>query len=231
MDFCLHLIAATLLGSLIGMERQWHQRFAGLRTNALVAAGAAAFTGAALSQAGGGAPAPMLGQIISGIGFLGAGVIFKEEFNVRGLNTAATIWCSAAVGMLAGLSLLPEAAETAGAVLVINLAFRPLVRMLSERAPGQDSEILTVYTLHCLCGKKQEARLRQLLLRSAGDFQLALKSLHSAAGAGTSLEISAELSMLGRNDRHIEDLASRLSLDASVRSVRWEATKTASPLE
>ncbi|PLK80960.1 magnesium transport protein MgtC, partial [Klebsiella pneumoniae] len=89
-----HLLAAMLLGALIGAERQWRQRMAGLRTNALVATGAAVFILSAMS-ASPDSPGRIAAQIVSGIGFLGAGVIMRDGMNVRGLNTAATLWCSA----------------------------------------------------------------------------------------------------------------------------------------
>ena len=93
------LVTAFLLGGLIGVERQWRQRTAGLRTNVLVALGAAAFVDL------GGRVAPtnpqVIAYVVSGIGFLGAGVIMKEGAQVRGLNTAATLWSTAAVGAFA----------------------------------------------------------------------------------------------------------------------------------
>ena len=91
-----HLLAAMLLGALIGAERQWRQRMAGLRTNALVATGAAVFILSAMS-ASPDSPGRIAAQIVSGIGFLGAGVIMRDGMNVRGLNTAATLWCSAGI--------------------------------------------------------------------------------------------------------------------------------------
>src|SRR5580704_4199752 len=97
----LNLIIAVLLGGAIGFERQWRQRLAGLRTNTLVSLGAAIFV-VFESQFTDTSPTQVAAQVVTGIGFLGAGVIWKEGVNVRGLNTAATLWCSAAVGLLAG---------------------------------------------------------------------------------------------------------------------------------
>jgi putative Mg2+ transporter-C (MgtC) family protein len=97
----LNLLVAACLGAAIGLERQWRQRLAGLRTNTLVALGAAIFVTNSRGVSDDEGAARMAAQVVSGIGFLGAGVIFKEGLNVRGLNTAATLWCSAAVGLLA----------------------------------------------------------------------------------------------------------------------------------
>jgi putative Mg2+ transporter-C (MgtC) family protein len=129
--FVLHLAGATALGALVGLERQWRQRMAGTRTNALVAAGASAFVMAgSLLGDDPSASGRVASYVVSGVGFLGAGVIFKDAGSVRGLNTAATIWCSAAMGVLAGLNSLHLAAIVAAAVLLTNIALRPLAYKL-----------------------------------------------------------------------------------------------------
>src|ERR1700688_2146448 len=92
---------ALALGSVIGFERQWRQKIAGLRTNALVALGACGFVVFSF-MTGEGDPTRVASQVVTGIGFLGAGVILREGVNVHGLNTAATLWCSAMVGTFTG---------------------------------------------------------------------------------------------------------------------------------
>src|SRR5580693_4842169 len=101
--FAVRLIVALLFGALIGAERQWRQRMVGLRTNALVAAGAAMFVMMGGLIAGDGSQGRVAAYVVSGIGFLGGGVILKDGMSIRGLNTAATLWCTAAIGTLAGL--------------------------------------------------------------------------------------------------------------------------------
>ncbi|MBD3343810.1 MAG: MgtC/SapB family protein [Chitinivibrionales bacterium] len=106
-DAAIRIVFASLLGALIGLERDMHGRSAGLRTHILVAMGAAVFTiisvniacsaGTSVSD-----PARIAAQIVTGIGFLGAGVILKDGANIRGLTTAACLWIAAAVGMTAG---------------------------------------------------------------------------------------------------------------------------------
>ena len=91
---------ALALGSVIGFERQWHQKMAGLWTNALVALGSCGFV-VFSSMVGEGDPTRVAAQVVTGIGFLGAGIILREGINVHGLNTAATLWCSAMVGTFA----------------------------------------------------------------------------------------------------------------------------------
>ena len=99
-DFALRLAVGVGCGALIGFERQWRARTAGLRTNALVAGGATLFVLYSVATEDS-SPTRVASYVVSGIGFLGGGVILREGFNVRGLNTAATLWCSAAVGVLA----------------------------------------------------------------------------------------------------------------------------------
>ena len=114
----INLAMATLMGACIGFERQWRQRMAGLRTNTLVAIGAASFVifeGLFPDDA---SPTRVAAQVVSGIGFLGAGLIFREGLNVRGLNTAATLWCSAAIGVLAGGGYLLYATVATGSAAI-----------------------------------------------------------------------------------------------------------------
>jgi len=133
----INLAAAVALSAVIGFERQWHNRLAGLRTNTLVALGAATFVVFSDIVPGEGSPTRIAAQVVSGIGFLGAGLIFREGWSVRGLNTAATLWCSAAVGVLAGAGYL--AAVATSFVTFINLLLRPIVRVIN-RQPLSTSE-------------------------------------------------------------------------------------------
>ena len=107
--FAIRLGLALILGAFIGAERQWRQRMAGLRTNALVAAGAAMFVMLTALTATADDSFRVAGQVVSGIGFLGAGVILRNGLNITGLNTAATLWCSAAIGTLAGYGMYGSA--------------------------------------------------------------------------------------------------------------------------
>lgn len=120
-DYLARIGCAFLMGTLIGVERQYRQRNAGLRTNILVSVGAAAFTVLSYSMtSGSGDPSRVAAQIVSGIGFLGGGLILKDGFTVRGLNTAATIWCSAAYGTLSGVGFYKESAILVICVLVTH---------------------------------------------------------------------------------------------------------------
>src|ERR1700679_4159840 len=94
--FIFHISVALLLGVVIGVERQLRQHTAGLRTNALVALGAALFVSLSTLMNDSNSPTRIASYIVSGLGFLGGGVIVREGFTVKGMNTAATLWCTGA---------------------------------------------------------------------------------------------------------------------------------------
>jgi putative Mg2+ transporter-C (MgtC) family protein len=146
---------ALLLGAAIGFERQWNQKTAGLRTNALVALGASGFV-VFSTLVGEGDPTRVAAQVVSGIGFLGAGIILREGINVHGLNTAATLWCSAMVGTFAGGGYWRPSIAAAAFVIVTNPLLRPLIWHLNRRAPiFGDAE--THYSIEITCRGAEEA--------------------------------------------------------------------------
>jgi putative Mg2+ transporter-C (MgtC) family protein len=149
LEFAVRLAVGMACGVGIGLERQWRQRLAGLRTTALVATGACLFV--ILSDVHSAAPSAdrISAQIVSGIGFLGAGVILRDGLGIRGLNTAATLWCAAAVGALAGAGFFLFAAGGAAAVILANLFLRPLARRVDRRA-GRPGGEAAPCVAHCL---------------------------------------------------------------------------------
>lgn len=121
LDFAFGLIAAVVFGSMIGLERQLRSHPAGLHTNALVALGSAAFVMAGVLVGDASGPARVAGQVVTGVGFLCAGVIMHQGVTVRGINTAATVWCASAVGVLAGLGLILWSAVVTGLIVFANI--------------------------------------------------------------------------------------------------------------
>jgi len=221
--------AALALGALIGVERQWRQRMAGLRTNALVALGAALFVlfGVLLGHASGVDPTRIAAYVVSGIGFLGAGVILRDGVNVRGINTAATIWCSAAVGVLAGGGYVVEAIIGAILVVAAHAFLRPVARRIDRIPATEESEVETVYTFRAVCRSADEAHIRALVVQALTRDEFVLRAVRSEdLEAGSELvEVEAELQRFGRDDVALESAVSRLSLEPSVTSVSWNAVE------
>lgn len=221
----MNLLAAFTLGGLIGFERQWRQRLAGLRTNTLVALGAATFVVFAAQFPSEGSPTRVAAQIVSGIGFLGAGIIFKEGLNVRGLNTAATLWCSAAIGVLCGSGFYALAGIATTFVIAVNLLLRPLVQLI-ERQPLTTTELESRYAISIICHGEAEAHVRALLLRDIGT-ALHIQELESVNIEDTNrVEVSATVRADERQDRLMEQIIGRLSLEPRVTAARWRFEAT-----
>ena len=137
-EFTIRLLVALFAGILIGIEREWKKKPAGIRTNTMVSTGAALFVLLAFKiaeQAGLQTDVGrVIGQVVTGIGFLGAGIIFKDGGDIHGLTTAATIWCSAAIGCIAGAGYFVEAAIGTAAIIFVNFLLNPLDKWLEKRA-------------------------------------------------------------------------------------------------
>jgi putative Mg2+ transporter-C (MgtC) family protein len=212
---------ATLMGAVIGFERQWRQRMAGLRTNTLVAIGAASFVIFEGLFPDDGSPTRVAAQVVSGIGFLGARIIFREGLQVTGLNTAATLWCSAAVGLLAGSGHPMHAALATGFVVLVNLILRPLVRIIN-RQPIAQTETDFHYRVRVVCRNPEEAHVRALLLQSTSNGQLSLRRLESTdLEDGGRVEVIAQLTAHAKNDAILEQVVGRLSLEPTVSAASW----------
>ncbi|MFF4606486.1 MgtC/SapB family protein [Streptomyces sp. NPDC001339] len=214
-------------GAIIGLERQWRARMAGLRTNALVAGGSALFV--LLSQYGFVAATSTTGydgsrvaaQIVSGIGFLGAGVIMRDGLSVRGLNTAATLWCSAAVGALAGTGLYVVAGLGTAGVVGANTLLRPLARGL-DRGTRAGAEVATDYRFEVVCTEPEEAHVRTLVVQGVTRPGFLLRSVRSQdAEMPGKVIVAAELTTERRDDSLLEEAVSRLSLEPAVSAVSW----------
>ena len=225
--FALRLLLAIAMGALVGLERQWRQRMAGTRTNALVAAGAAAFVMCGLLLDNDpSARGRIVSYVVSGVGFLGAGVIFKEGGNVRGLNTAATIWCSAAIGALSGLGSLNLALVLAAAVLLTNMVLRPLAYRLHPVLP-EATPVETLYEIRVACRVSGAAHVRSLLLSTINNLPVTLQSIHGEHDAAEDqTHIRAEVMTAGRNNEALEQVVMRLSMEDDVSNLSWSVVQS-----
>jgi len=138
-DLVWRLLLAAGLGAAVGLEREYRQKPAGLRTNILIAVGSALFTVMSVSLTGGGGdPSRIAAQIVTGIGFLGGGAIMRNRDSVHGMTTAATIWVNAAIGVAAGAGQYALATFTAALTLVVLVVLPPIERYFERRAGWPD---------------------------------------------------------------------------------------------
>lgn len=150
-QFVAPMALALLLGSFIGVERQWHRRLVDLKTNALVSLGACLFMLVTKSADGYSEPVRMAAQIVVGVGFIGGGLLFKDAGQTRGINTAATLWCCAAVGTLCGLERSTEAWGATVIILLANTLLRRVAQFLNLKMGVSDHLTQAIhFELTCL---------------------------------------------------------------------------------
>ncbi|HHH3376135.1 TPA: MgtC family protein [Morganella morganii] len=218
--YLLNLLAALALGALIGAERQWRQRMAGLRTNALVAVGAAVFILSSVTTSPD-SPGRIAAQVVSGIGFLGAGVIMREGMNIRGLNTAATLWCSAGIGVLCGLGEFGPAVTAALVILCANILLREAAQRINARPVIHATDLVQDYKIRAVCHEKDEILVRTVILQALNGSHVRLHSLSSADTSDGKLEVYAEVRATPAEQKEIEGIVCRVSLERSVSAVNW----------
>lgn len=218
----LNMFTALACGAVIGSERQVRQRMAGLRTNALVALGAASFVTFSGLFPDEVSPTRVAAQIVSGIGFLGAGIIFRDGFNVHGLNTAATLWCSAGVGMMAGAGAWEFALLLTAMVVFVNLGLRPLVKWL-KRHTMAGVPMVRAYRVLVTVAEADESRVRAMILRTLSLGGLHLSEIGVSVGEdGRGLALSATVTAEGAGELALEQAVHRLAAEPGLVRVRWE---------
>lgn len=208
-------------GALIGVERQIRQRKAGLRTNALVALGAAAYMVLSMLVQGDMSPSRIAAQVVSGIGFLGAGIIFRDGFNVHGLTTAATLWCSAAVGLLAGGGHWQFALVATGMVVFVNFGLRPLVQWMKRRLQARAPEG-RAFRVAVSVPEPHEGATRSLMLRTLSLGGLHLSEIEMRRDAEGAVTLAATVMGEGVADAVLEQAVQRLAAEPGLSRVRWE---------
>ena len=220
-DTAISLSAAFILGGLIGLERQYRQRTAGLRTNILVALGAAIFVDAANRLTGHDGAVHVMAYVVSGIGFLGAGVIMREEGNVRGINTAATLWASGA----AGADLIFEASLATLFILAANTLLRPVVTFINRQPLDTDSVEVTNSVYIITPKHAQKHALRQFIntLEDAG-YQTQDVEVHQFGS--DDVEIQAVLTASAVDGDEMDELIAKIADQEFVTQAFWSPSTT-----
>jgi putative Mg2+ transporter-C (MgtC) family protein len=219
-DSLISFFSAFLLGALIGAERQYRQRHGGLRTNALVAVGAAAFVDIGMHLNGNVGATQIIAYVVSGVGFIGAGVIMKQEGNVWGLNTAATLWCSAAVGACAGADLAVEAIVLTAFVLSGNTLLRPIVNAIN-RAPMNEETTEASYEVRMTTHADRLNEARELLTEQLESANYPVREIEIVERDPETIELVAKLQGTSANRQELERVVSALSAQALTQHASW----------
>lgn len=217
--FIIRLTICFVLSILIGLERQLRHRMVGLRTNVLVCIGAFLFVylsfGINVSD-----QTRIAAQVVSGIGFLGAGVILRDGNKIKGLNTAATLWCVAAIGTLCASGLVIEATIGTLFVLLSNIILRLVSLSLMEKVKASSKE---KYTIRINCKKEKEEKVRKNFAKTIDNNYLVLDRLERSEI--TEEEIKLKAIMITSTPSKVEMVINKISTDPGVVSISWEHEK------
>jgi len=214
---------ALLCGLLIGLERQWWQHPAGLRTNALISLGAALFASLSTLIEHESSPTRVAGQIVTGIGFLAGGVILRDGLTVKGLTTAATIWCTAAVGTLSGCGFLFYAFISTICVLFLNVVMHPLSQWIDKHSKKRTTQEQR-YQLLATCTVESSALARMMIIQYFQSQQLlTLQSItQKDAKESGHVQILGVFVSADKCDSALENMMAMMNMEKGVNEVRWE---------
>lgn len=220
LDFSIRILSAILFGFMIGVERQLTGHPAGIQTNILVCLGSCIFV--LVSQILSASDMTRIAsQVVTGVGFLGSGIIFKDGVNVRGINTAATIWCAAAIGVLTSTGVILYAFIATVAIVLINIAFKQTAGITTTFSKSAGTE--TYYKITVTCAESQSGYIRSMILNQISGSRLTLTDLKSSDAIGDKVEIVARLICRGRRrDDFVEKAVALISKEQSVSSIEWE---------
>lgn len=218
-NFTFHVILSLVLGFSIGLERQLTGHTAGIRINVLICMGTCFFVQFPL-LAGSDQVFRVGSSIISGVGFLCSGVIFKENASVKGINTAATLWCTAAIGILSSTSKYILAIIATAVLITSNLILRPLARKI--KPIGLDDETERKYRISITCDERAEWEIRELLININVCKSLFLSNLESGDVVGEKVEVIADFTSTGKpKDNILESYVGKALKNEKVLGAGW----------
>lgn len=217
-SFIIRIFVCFILSFIIGLERHLRGRAIGLRTNVLVCLGAFLFVSMAINV-----PTKdevrMAAQVVSGIGFLGAGVILRDGTNIRGLNTAATLWCNAAIGVMCASGLLVEAAIGTFLILLSNIFLRYLSRNLIKNNFVEKSN--KNYIIKVVCNDDKELSIRSIIMQYVERLGLVLNHMESKDVDTDKTKLYATITSVNEINT-IEKLIGKITIEPGVSSVGFK---------
>lgn len=204
-----------VLGFVIGIERQYRRKIAGVRTITLVAIGSFLFVSISRLTSGNDITR-IAAQVVSGIGFLGAGVILRDGANVKGLTTAATLWCSAAVGTLIALDFIIEACIGVFFIVFSNVFLRFISRKMMIK---NSDKYISYYNLVVTCDKEKELIVKNMLIQRFNNSDNSIKNFYTDYNDKT-IKISAVFEIVGSSS-FIDNLINKLCIESGVSMVEY----------
>lgn len=221
-EFLLRILLCFVISFCIGLERQWRRRVIGLRTNVLVCVGSFLFVTFSV-QTNANDISRVAAQVVSGIGFLGAGVILKDGANIKGLNTAATLWCNAAIGTLCAAGLLIEAITGGALILFANIILRFIAQKMNLKS--KDTKYKD-YRLKVICDEDKEFVIRTLISQSVNEKYMLLTNMENNDLEDDKVKIYATFQIATDKTNQMEELINRIVMEPGVTSSGWKKLET-----
>ena len=217
-DFLIRIVVCFLLSIAIGIERQYRHKMVGLRTNVLVSLGAFMFNWVTFASVGND-HTRIAAQVVSGIGFLGAGIIMKDGNNIKGLNTAATLWCVAAIGLLTSSGLLLEACFGTLMVLFSNIILRFISITIMDKVKNNQRETCI---LKISFEKENEEYIRELIFNFINSNSLKIASLNKLIKNNI---VELKIMIVTSRIKLLETYLNKLMLETTINSLLFEHKK------
>lgn len=215
--FIIRILFCFILSMLIGLERQYRHKTVGLRTNVLVSLGAFMFVCMSFNV-NTNDTSRIAAQVVSGIGFLGAGIILKDGDRVKGLNTAATLWCVAAVGVLTACGMLIEASIGTLFILISNILLRILSQKIMNKVKIQEE-----CTLDIKCEANEEKTIKNLIIRLTNRYDLTIKKFDKFISDKN--EINLKINIVSSDKLYFDEITKIITTSANINSLFIEHSK------
>lgn len=225
--FAIRLFIAAGLGILIGAERQLTKHRTGILTNVIVCVGSFAFTAFSyLAKDGSSDVTRIAAQIVSGIGFLGAGVIISDGTKIKGINSAASIWASASVGILCCLDRWWFAAMVAGTIVLAHIVIHPITEFITKKQEynkGKSDKLETFYRISIVCSEENADEIKKNIIEYFRELDdVLLRNLEMSDVDGGNVKVRAEISTKRKNNELVEHIITHVGKHEDIISTGWK---------
>ena len=215
--FIIRILFCFILSILVGLERQYRHKTVGLRTNVLVSLGAFMFVSMSFNTVTSDTTR-IAAQVVSGIGFLGAGIILKDGNRVKGLNTAATLWCVSAIGILTASGMIIEATIGTSFILISNILLRIISNKIMDKIKTNESCILDIK-----CETNEEKTIKNLIIRLTNKYNLNIKKFEKFKTSDE--EINLKVNIISSDKVYFDEIAKVITTSSNINSLYIEHNK------
>ena len=216
-NFIIRITICFILSILVGIERQYRHKTVGLRTNVLVSLGSFMFVSVSFNSLDSDYTR-IAAQVVSGIGFLGAGVILRDGNRIKGLNTAATLWCVAAIGVLTAFGLIIEAAIGTLFILLSNILLRLISHKIMNKVKTQENCVIEI-----ICDKDEERIIRNLIIKLTNKYNLTMKGFQKIKLDNN--QVNLKINIISNDKFYFDEIAKYITTSSNIDSIYIEHNK------